>query len=120
MPVPVPEPVRPEPPPIIWLDETSDSAPPVTPTPLPRTDLAEPASPKPARVAYVPTPTPTPTPTLAPLVHVWRVIQVTVLFVSVTMLLFSYLDRSIVGASIFGTVAFVCLMLLVLPGRPGR
>jgi hypothetical protein len=116
VPVPMPERERYEPPPIIWLDETSDSPPPITLTPLPRTDLAEPASPKPARVAHVPIPPSA----LAPPVHVWRVIHASVLFVSVTMLLFSYLDRSIVGVSIFGTVAFFCLVLLVFPGRPGR
>jgi hypothetical protein len=56
-------------------------------------------------------------PSEAPVTNYWRVLYASGLFVAVTMLLFSYLDGSIVGTSVFGTVAFVCLVLLVVPGR---
>lgn len=46
-----------------------------------------------------------------------RVLYASGLFVSVTMLLFSYLDSSVIGTSVFGASAFFCLVLLVLPGR---
>jgi hypothetical protein len=50
----------------------------------------------------------------------WRILYGSGLFVAVTMLVFSALDRSVTGASIFSALAFFCLVLLVLPGRPGR
>jgi hypothetical protein len=52
-----------------------------------------------------------------PVTNYWRVLYASGLFVSVTMLLFSYLDRSVVGSSVFGALAVLCLILLVLPGR---
>ena len=52
--------------------------------------------------------------------NVLRVVYASALFVSVTMLLFSYLDRSVLGTSLFGASAVCFLVLLALPAPPTR
>ena len=47
----------------------------------------------------------------------WRMVYATVLFVSMTMLLFSYLDRNTLGSSVFSALALLALVLLALPSR---
>jgi hypothetical protein len=56
----------------------------------------------------------------APAPNVVRVVYASALFVSVTMLLFSYLDRSVLGSSLFGASAVCFLVLLALPAPPAR
>jgi hypothetical protein len=46
-----------------------------------------------------------------------RVIYSASLFVSVTMLLFSYLDRSVLGSSVFSALAILFLVLLLVPSK---
>jgi len=49
-----------------------------------------------------------------------RVVSGTLLFVSLTLLLFSYLEKSVIGTSVFGTVALVSVALLILAARGRR
>ena len=46
-----------------------------------------------------------------------RVVYSASLFVSVTMLLFSYLDRSVLGSSVFSALAILFLVLLLVPSK---
>ncbi|MGE3819897.1 MAG: hypothetical protein AB7I30_10705 [Isosphaeraceae bacterium] len=49
-----------------------------------------------------------------------RVAYASVLFIALTLLLFSYLDQSVIGTSITGAVALVALVLLLLKSRDPR
>lgn len=48
----------------------------------------------------------------------WRVLYASGLFVSTTLLIFSYLDSNVIGTSVFGTLTFGCAVLLFLSARP--
>jgi len=56
----------------------------------------------------------------APAPSTLRVVYASALFVSVTMLLFSFLDRSVLGTSLFGASAVLFFVILAMPARPGR
>lgn len=105
---PAPDLVPYEPPPGGLADET-DNVPPVELVPL------SPGGVEPASLAAA-----LARRSEAPPVRDWRVLHASGLFVAVTMLVFSYLDSSVIGTSIFGVLAFLCLVLLVLPGLPER
>jgi hypothetical protein len=49
-----------------------------------------------------------------------RVVYGSTLFVSVTLLFFSYLGQSVLGTSVFGAASLLFLVLLALPPGPGR
>lgn len=48
----------------------------------------------------------------------WRVLYASGLFVSTTLLIFSYLDSNVIGTSVLGTLTFGCAVLLFLSARP--
>ena len=52
-----------------------------------------------------------------PTVNPWRVVLTTALFVSISMLLFAFLDRSPYGVPLFVTATVVCVVLLLIPRR---
>src|SRR5262249_30142409 len=52
--------------------------------------------------------------------NVLRVVYATALFISVTLLLFAYLEGSVVGSSVFSALALLFFVPLALPPRSGR